>query len=58
MSALLALRLVTYLLVATGVAALYEPDAPGAGRPAAAPPADDPSSLGPRRLREIRVPLA
>jgi uncharacterized protein (DUF58 family) len=38
--------------------ALYEPDAPGAGRPAAAPPADDPSSLGPRRLREIRVPLA
>jgi hypothetical protein len=38
--------------------ALYEPAAPGAGRAPAVPRADGASSLGPRRLREIRVPLA
>jgi hypothetical protein len=37
--------------------ALYAPAVPGAGRAPAAPPANEASSLGPRRLREIRVPL-
>ncbi len=38
--------------------ALYEPAAPGSGRAPAGPPVDGTASLGPRRLREIRVPLA
>jgi hypothetical protein len=35
--------------------ALYEPAAPGS---ATAAPVDGEPSVGPRRLREIRVPLA
>jgi uncharacterized protein (DUF58 family) len=38
--------------------ALYEPGGPGAAPAPAGSSVDEASSLGPRRLREIRVPLA